>query len=330
MLPNNKLVAVWSICFVPILADNWPIIFQHKLEWASSSFSSDCQSLDVVIKYYCTQSESLPFDTDDEYRRVCNDLTTEAFERYYNGEVKVGSQSYNVSISSEMLEDPSHQHFIVSKSTREECKGLSVNNVIVPSEVYHCNDIQFKYTVAHELGHGILIAADGIINSATHKGTSTLDQIARPDGQIANCDGSTTFDLMHYFPEYLPNCYDNGIRGSAFYENAKASETEIQTLVFGSIEHDGSCGRFPGSDCSVESECLPGLICLDSKCQECDDNAMCLPNQFCEDGSFLDFGFNHCRDKKPSGSPCQNNDQCVDICLANNSTCATGPLSEYP
>lgn len=208
---------------------------------------ADCQSLDVVIKYYCTQSESLPFDTDEEFQRVCIDLTTQAFERYYSGEVKVGSQVYNVSIRSEVIEDAKYQHFIVAKSKDEvRFKSISISvqdqlKILFPRNAkdwvsitllchqksiiamtYNSSTQWLMNLVRMNLlslyynwspswkpisGHGILIAADGIINSATHKGTSTLDQIARPDGQIANCDGSTVFDLMHYFPKYLPNCY---------------------------------------------------------------------------------------------------------------------------
>ena len=34
----------------------------------------------------------------------------------------------------------------------QDCVGVSFNPVIVPAVVIHCDDVQFKYTVSHELG----------------------------------------------------------------------------------------------------------------------------------------------------------------------------------
>ncbi len=53
----------------------------------------------------------------------------------------------------------------------------------------------------------MLTASAGIIHTTRHKGTSTLGQAERPDAEVANCNGSVTLDLMHYFSKYEENCY---------------------------------------------------------------------------------------------------------------------------
>eukprot|EP00095_Tigriopus_kingsejongensis_P008608 maker-scaffold147_size311475-snap-gene-1.9 protein:Tk08608 transcript:maker-scaffold147_size311475-snap-gene-1.9-mRNA-1 annotation:"hypothetical protein V466_20010" len=304
----------------PILANNWPTIFEHQLDWASSKLDQNCESVEVTIEYFCTEDPEWPFASRAEFDRLCLDLIPEAFEEYYSGPIKLNNYTYPVRIKTEMNPDGG-QHIVLADPKLEECKGLSVNNVIVPAHVYYCNDIQFKYTVSHELGHTILIAAEGILHSATHKGTSTLDQEPRPDGETAACDGTVTFDLMHYFPQYDPNCYDEGIRGPAFYQNAKASENDIQTLMFAAQNIDKHCGVYLGGECEAASDCLQGLTCDTNRCQECVNDLYCGSSQFCYGPNSLELSVKHCRDKKPTGSTCQRNEECTKSCDQLHNLC---------
>lgn len=198
--------------------------------------------------------------------------------------------------------------------------GKSYNNVLTPIVALYCDDIQFQYTLAHEFGHGILIPAGGVHYSLTHKASSTPTQKPRFDSDIANCDGSMTFDLMHYFQDYRDNCKDeDGIRGASFYEKAIGTEADKSVLLFYALNQtlaNPQCGLVFGENCDLTSQCLTGLKCESGtqKCVECLSDADCdAQTQYCHDVNHehVEESLNRCLDKRRPFETCERDEACL-------------------
>ena len=62
---------------------------------------------------------------------------------------------------------------------------------------------------------------------------------------------------------------EHGIRGPNFYENAKAAEADIQVLTLRALEQvdltGGSCGLNLAENCTLATECLEGLQCVEGR-----------------------------------------------------------------
>ena len=149
--------------------------------------------------------------------RVCDVLIPEGLKRAYEVNFRHGSSVYSLKIETEQTEVMSQKVVLGYK-----CGGRGSNFIVVPIIVPYCagNDVGFRDLIAHEfgekqfrnlghshinpkhaflhLGHGILVAGNGIWHSLTHKGTSYFWQRTRPDAPIAG-SGNSRLDVMYYY-----------------------------------------------------------------------------------------------------------------------------------
>ena len=173
-------------------------------------------------------------------------------------------------------------------------------SIIVP----YCagNDVGFRDLIAHEfgekqfrnlghsyinpkraflhLGHGILVAGNGIWHSLTHKGTSYFCQRTRPDAPIAG-SGNSRLDVMYYYRDD-PKPWNFARRRFLAEPDAQvfmdllllryfrfgisimlSTVSLFQTLQSRAATYvdDGECGGRLGSLCWKSSDCLDGLKC---------------------------------------------------------------------
>lgn len=83
-------------------------------------------------------------------------------------------------------------------------------------------DIEFKYTAAHEIGHEILKAYGDVYYSYGHKGTvNTITQKIKDDASPYPKSGE--MDIMHYFPENPP---------LSDYNRYTAAEKDVLSLIW--------------------------------------------------------------------------------------------------
>ncbi len=307
----------------------FPTVLQHQFDFITTTLDSDCKTFQVHIRYYCTEDPNMAFSSKAEFDRVCNEVIDEGLKMYYGGELDIDGVTYYSDITTEVTKKQTrNSQPIVLKNQTGDCVGKSNNNVVFPINGHYCDDIQFRYTIAHEFGHAMLIPAEGIDYSATHKGTSTLSQVPRNDSDVANCDGSVVFDLMHYFKEYNENCYENGTRGPPFYLKAMASESDKQTLAFHAeeqIQESSTCGAIYGASCASKN-CLDGLKCEPTMkvCVECLDDSHCdSETQYCHDKSNYNR-VNKCLDKRRAFEPCDRDRTCLyGYCNRNTWLCGS-------
>ena len=73
-------------------------------------------------------------------------------------------------------------------------------------------EYEFNHCTAHfslpNEGHGILVAAQGIWYSLTHKGTSYPWQVIRPDAPRAPA-GNSRLDIMYYYKKPQPSNFES-------------------------------------------------------------------------------------------------------------------------
>jgi len=149
--------------------------------------------------------------TDDEFDRLCA-LSFEGMAYYWSGPVTLDGVTRLLTVTFEETSQAPNKDADICVRGEEFGDGSSfkrsqnIEGNIIDMTIWYNKgffpsqeiaDDYFKETSAHEIGHSILLAASGLVHTATHKGTSTI--LSEYSADTPMCPATGDLDVMKYY-----------------------------------------------------------------------------------------------------------------------------------